>query len=228
MVDSHRIIPFQVFPRRPRRLGGYDFGMPNEVEIKFRIENLRALTRALKHAGFKQLTRSTHEINSLYDLLGQKLRKRGEMLRLRKYGETWVLTHKGKPTLAHRTRKDGAPEAGRHKVRVELETRVENGPQTDAILRALGFAPTFRYEKYRAEWSDGKGHVVLDETPIGNFGEVEGPPGWIDRTARALGIGRSDYITETYAPMFFAWKRRSKSTATEMTFRALRKKQRNA
>ncbi|HKN70331.1 MAG TPA: class IV adenylate cyclase [Terriglobales bacterium] len=185
--------------------------MPKEIEIKFRIENLPALARSLKEAGFKQLTRSTHEMNSLYDLPRQKLRKRGEMLRLRKYGETWVLTHKAKS------------KARRHKVRVELETRIENGEQMDAILRALGFAPTFRYEKYRAEWSDGTGHVVLDETPIGNFGEIEGLPRWIDRTARALGIGRGDYITQTYAPMFFGWKRRTHSKATEMTFRALRK-----
>jgi adenylate cyclase class 2 len=186
--------------------------MPKEIEIKFRIDNLSALTRALKLAGFKRVTRSTHEMNSLYDLPGQKLRKRGELLRLRKYGETWVLTHKAKGS------------AGRHKVRVELETRVENGEQMDAILRALGFAPTFRYEKYRAEWSDGTGHVVLDETPIGNFGEIEGPPRWIDRTARALGVARTDYITQTYAPMFFEWKRRTGSKATEMTFRAVGKK----
>jgi len=186
--------------------------MPNEIEIKFRIDNPTALTRALKQADFKQLTPSTHEMNSLYDLPGQKLRKRGELLRLRKYGERWVLTHKAKGS------------AGRHKARVELETRVENGEQMDAILRALGFEPTFRYEKYRAEWSDGRGDVVLDETPIGNFGEIEGPPRWIDRTARALGIARSDYITQTYAPMFFEWKRRTRSKATEMTFRAVGKK----
>ncbi|MGA9503307.1 MAG: CYTH domain-containing protein, partial [Terriglobales bacterium] len=68
--------------------------MPKEVEVKFRIENLPALAQALKQAGFKQVTRSTHEMNSLYDLPGQKLRHRGEMLRLRKYGKTWVLTHK--------------------------------------------------------------------------------------------------------------------------------------
>ena len=189
--------------------------MAKEIEIKFRIENLPALTRRLKQAGFKQLTRSTHEMNSLYDLPGQKLRKRGEMLRLRKYGETWVLTHKAKS------------KAGRHQVRVELETPVENGPQMDAILRALGFAPTFRYEKYRAEWTDGKGHVVLDETPIGIFGEIEGPPRWIDRTAHALGISPDDYITQTYAPMFFEWKRRTHSLATEMTFKELRKKSRS-
>src|SRR6266403_1728238 len=186
--------------------------MPNEIEIKFRIEDLPALSRALRQSGFKRLTRSTHEMNYLYDLPGQKLRKRGELLRLRKYGEAWVLTHKAKG------------KAGRHKVRVELETRVENGEQMDAILRALGFAPTFRYEKYRAEWSDGTGHVVLDKTPIGNFGEIEGPSRWIDRTARALGIARSDYITQTYAPMFFEWKRRTRSKATEMTFRAVHKK----
>ena len=186
--------------------------MPNEIEIKFRIENLPALTRALKQADFKQITRSTHEMNSLFDLPGQQLRKRGELLRLRKYGETWVLTHKAKG------------KAGRHKARVELETRVENGEQMDAILRALGFAPTFRYEKYRAEWSDGTGQVVLDETPIGNFGEIEGPSRWIDRTARSLGITPGDYITQTYAELFFAWKRATRSTAMEMTFRALRKK----
>lgn len=173
---------------------------------------MRALAGALKRAGFKRISRSTHEMNSLYDLPGQKLRKRGELLRLRKYGETWVLTHKAKG------------KSGRHKVRVELETRVENGDQMDAILRALGFAPTFRYEKYRAEWSDGTGHVVLDETPIGNFGEIEGPSRWIDRTARALGITPGHYITQTYAELFFIWKRATRSTATEMTFRALRKK----
>ena len=69
---------------------------PKEIEIKFRIADLRALTRALRRAGFKQITRSTHEMNVLYDLSGQKLRKRGEMLRLRQYGKKWVLTHKAK------------------------------------------------------------------------------------------------------------------------------------
>jgi adenylate cyclase class 2 len=186
--------------------------MPNEIEIKFRIDNLPSLRRVLTDAGFKQITRSTHEVNSLYDLPGQKLRKRGELLRLRKYGDIWVLTHKAKG------------KAGRHKSRVELETRVENGVQMDAILRALGFAPTFRYEKYRAEWSDGTGHVVLDKTPIGNFGEIEGPSLWIDRTARALAITPAHYITQTYAELFYEWKRSTHSKATEMTFRALRKK----
>ncbi len=195
------------------KISSYDFGMPKEIEIKFRIDSLPSIIRSLTQAGFKQLTPSTHEMNSLYDLPGQKLRKKGELLRLRKYGERWVLTHKAKSK---------AP-TGRHKSRVELETRVDNGPQVDAILRALGYRPTFRYEKYRAEWGDAQGHVVLDKTPIGNFGEIEGPPRWIDRVATALGISKADYITNTYAPMFFEWKRRTGSPAEEMTFKAVGK-----
>jgi len=182
-----------------------------EIEIKFRVTDARALTRLLRGAKFRQVTPRTHEMNTLYDLPGQPLRKRGDLLRLRKYGSEWVLTHKSKGV------------AGRHKTRVELETRVADGVKMDLILRALNFQPTFRYEKFRAEWSDGKGHVVVDHTPIGDFGEIEGPARWIDRTAKALGIQRSDYLTETYAGLFFSWKRRTRSPANEMTFRAVGK-----
>lgn len=185
--------------------------MSREIEIKFRADDVRALARRLRAAGFRQVTRRTYESNTLYDLPGQKLRKRGELLRLRKYGSTWLLTHKAKGKVA------------RHKIRIETETRIENGEHFDRILRALGYLPSFRYEKFRAEWSDGKGHVVLDETPIGFFGEIEGPARWIDSTARGLGIAREAYITDTYAGLFFAWKRRTRSRANEMTFREVRR-----
>jgi adenylate cyclase class 2 len=182
----------------------------NEVEIKFRIENLPALSRKLRTAKFRLITGRTHEVNTLYDFPGRKLQKRGELLRLRKYGDKWVLTHKAKG------------KTGRHKTRGETETEVEDGQKMEGILHALGFSPSFRYEKFRAEWSDGTGHVVIDETPIGNFGEIEGPAQWIDRTAKILEISTVDYITLSYAELFYEWKRRSKSPAKEMTFEAIR------
>ena len=183
-----------------------------EVEIKFWIDDIRALTRKLRAAGFRQITPRTHEMNTLYDLPGRPLRRRGELLRLRRYGNEWLLTHKARG------------KAGRHKMREETETKISDGKRMDAILRALGFAPSFRYEKFRAEWSDGKGDVVVDETPIANFGEIEGPPRWIDATARRLGIQRSDYITLNYAGLFQQWKQRTGSQATEMTFKAARRR----
>jgi adenylate cyclase class 2 len=180
-----------------------------EIEIKFRVENIGVLARRLRANGFRLITRRTHEINVLYDLPGRQLRRRGELLRLRKYGAEWMLTHKAKG------------KAGRHKVRIETETKVDDGGKMEAILRALGFVPTFRYEKFRAEWRGKKGHVLVDQTPIGNFGEIEGSARWIDETARRLDIRSTAYITQTYAELFFAWKKRSRSTVNEMTFRAV-------
>ena len=182
---------------------------PREVEIKFRVEDTRALARKLRASGFRIVTRSTHEINTLYDLPGQVLRGRKELLRIRQYGSTWTLTHKSRG------------EVSRHSSRTELETKVSDGKTLDAILRALGYSPSFRYEKFRAEWTDGKGQVVVDHTPIGDFCEIEGKSRWIDATAKKLGVGREEYITKNYATLFAEWKLESKSKAEEMTFRAI-------
>jgi adenylate cyclase class 2 len=183
--------------------------MQREIEIKFRVADLHALNRKLRAAGFRLVTPRTHELNTLYDLPGEILRQRKQLLRLRKYGRIWTLTHKSGTTR------------GRHSNRVELETIVADGKKLDLIFRALGYSPTFRYEKFRAEWSDGRGEVVVDETPIGNFCEVEGASRWIDATAKKLRVTPADYITKNYATLFSDWKQERKSSATEMTFKAV-------
>ncbi|HEY6766963.1 MAG TPA: class IV adenylate cyclase [Candidatus Sulfotelmatobacter sp.] len=183
---------------------------PNkEIEIKFRVNDLRQLRRKLRAAGFHLETRRTHEMNTLYDLPGEVLRGRKELLRLRKYGLEWKLTHKSKGVK------------GKHSSRVELETSVGDGEKMNLILRALGYAPSFRYEKFRAAWTDGKGQVVVDETPIGNFCEIEGAARWIDATAKKLGVSPEQYITKNYAGLFAEWKKDTSSAALEMTFTAI-------
>ena len=178
-----------------------------EIEVKIRISDLRALAGKLNSAGFRMVTKRTLEINTLYDLPGEVLRKRKELLRIRKYGSEWTLTHKSKGKI------------GRHSARTEVETSVSDGKQMDLIIRRLGYLPSFRYEKFRAEWTDGKGQIVVDETPIGNFCEIEGAPRWIDATAKKLGVSRAHYITINYAGLFAQWKEQTKSRAEEMTFK---------
>lgn len=182
--------------------------MRREIEIKFRVRDRQALAHQLRVAGFLRATPRTHETNTLYDLPGEVLRGRKELLRLRKYRSEWTLTHKS------------GGKKGRHSSRLELETGVANGKRMDLILRALGYTPSFRYEKFRAEWTDGKGQVVVDETPIGDFCEIEGPSRWIDLTARKLGVTAADYITKNYATLFAEWKQDTRSHAEEMTFKA--------
>src|SRR5580765_3451965 len=183
---------------------------PREVEIKFRVQEMRALARRLRASGFRLATQSTHEMNTLYDLPGQVLRERKELLRIRQYGSTWTLTHKSRGKVS------------RHSSRTELETKVSDGKTLDAILRALGYSPSFRYEKFRSEWTDGRGQVVVDHTPIGDFCEIEGKSRWIDATAKKLDVTREEYITKNYATLFAEWKQSTGSTAEEMTFRAVK------
>jgi len=185
--------------------------MNREIEIKFRVTNLSELSRKLRFAGFRLETSRTHEMNTLYDLPGQVLRNRRELLRLREYGKSWKLTHKSGGKIS------------RHSSRTELETGVSDGGKMDLILRALGYSPSFRYEKFRAEWTDGKGQVVVDHTPIGDFCEIEGKPRWIDATAKKLGVHPEAYITKNYATLFGEWKEEAGSGAEEMTFKAVKR-----
>ena len=187
------------------------FSMSSETEVKFRVGDLRTVRRKLHAAGFRLKTRRTHEMNTLYDLPGGVLRKHRELLRLRQYGSEWKLTFKSKGKI------------GRHSTRDELETGVSDGKLMDAILRALGYSPSFRYEKFRQEWTDSKGEVVVDETPIGNFCEIEGSSRWIDATAKKLGVNHADYITKNYATLFAEWRRETRSRAQEMTFQVVKK-----
>ncbi|HWX53324.1 MAG TPA: class IV adenylate cyclase [Verrucomicrobiae bacterium] len=185
-----------------------------EIEIKFRIKNLKSLTRKLKTCGFSLVTRRTHEMNTLYDLPGGVLRGRGELLRIRQYGAKWTVTYKDKGKI------------GRHKSRREIETAVQHGRALEGIFQALGFSPTFSYEKFRTEWRLGGGHVVVDETPIGDFGEIEGPPRWIDKVAKRLGISSDEYITASYTELFQSWKRETGSKAEHLLFSAVGRRSR--
>jgi adenylate cyclase class 2 len=178
----------------------------NEVEIKLVVHDASALIRSLRAAGFHEQTASTYEANTLYDNASGDLRRAGEVLRLRVYGDRWRLTHKSRGT------------ADKYKTRAEHETAVASGDEMHEILTALGYRPSFRYEKYRSEWTDGSGEVVVDHTPIGNFAEIEGEPEWIDRAAKALEVIPEDYITVSYAELFFRWKELTRSAAANMTF----------
>ena len=180
-----------------------------EIEIKARLADRAAFAARLPSLGFRLKTPETMERNVLFDTADGQLRRRGELLRIRRYGDHWKLTHK-------------APAQGSagqsHKSRVETETRVEKGEALAAIFESLGYLPAFTYEKTRAEWSDGEGEIVIDATPIGDFAELEGGHEWIDRTAAKLEISPSEYLTASYVQLFRDWKQAQAHPAANMTF----------
>lgn len=147
----------------------------------------------LLECGFRERTPRTFERNEVFDTATLALRAERKLLRLREYGEERTLTFKG------------PPEAGPHKVREEIETRVADAGAMRAMLERLGYEVVFRYEKYRAEFEMDGGMAVIDETPVGNFIELEGEAEWIDNCAEAMGFTAADYITLSYASLYLEW-----------------------
>lgn len=184
-----------------------------EIELKCPLTDLPVLEARLPSLGFHLVTPRTFEQNTLYDTPERRLRASRQILRIRRYGERWVLTHKRIPG-------DSTAEA-RYKTRIETETTLDDGPALGHIFEQLGYAPVFRYEKYRTEWATCENNhacLVLDETPIGNFAELEGPPDWIEATIERLGIDPGTCLTDSYGKLFLTWKERSGSPAQNLTF----------
>jgi adenylate cyclase class 2 len=191
--------------------------MAIETEIKFRVAAIAALTERLQATGFQLQTPRAFESNTLYDTPDRQMRARTEILRIRGYDGRWVVTHKRPPEAETGLNAEGDP----HKHRVELETEVGDGALMAEIFLSLGLTPAFRYEKWRTEWSDGEGHCVIDETPIGNYAELEGAPEWIDAAAIRLGVDKSDYLTLSYGRLFEQWREEHRSEVENLTFAAI-------
>ena len=200
---------------RPR----FDEGetIPSEIEVKLSMASVAAARKKIAKLGAKLVRREVggkdgrvHELNILFDTPDGGFARHGQLLRVRiesaggangkkassKDAKRVVLTYKG----------PGEPQqqAG-FKIREEKEVVVADDAAMRGILEALGLRGWFRYEKYRttfalpgsARWAAGL-QVELDETPIGVYVELEGPPGAIDRAASELGFSRADYITKNY------------------------------
>ncbi len=187
-----------------------------EIEVKFRVADGPALERKLAKIGFRRITPRTFEKNILFDTPDRRLRSQQSILRIRQYGERWVVTHKCLP-------QDNNPSA-RHKHRIETETEVADGDAMAVIFSQLGYTPAFTYEKWRTEYADTTGHCVVDETPIGLFAELEGPAEWIDKTSQRIGLAASELITLSYGRLFDEWRAATGSTATDLTFAAIPQK----
>ena len=112
-------------------------------------------------------------------------------MRLRRQGGRAILTVK-------------TPAQGQshYKVREETEVDIPDFASMEKIIRAIGFEVFFIYEKYREVFAAPGARIMIDETPIGNFIEIEGNPDGIDSVAARLGFTAADYITDSYYQLF--------------------------
>jgi adenylate cyclase class 2 len=181
-----------------------------EIELKFPVADVRRFRATAEALGFTVVTERTFESNTLYDSAERGLRGQKQILRLREYG--------GRSTVTHKRKADVNDLDLHYKTRIETESVVEDAASMAEIFAQLGYLPVFRYEKFRTEFVRGPGKLVLDETPIGVWAELEGEPSWIDAQLAALGVEDTTCITDSYGKLFLNWKTEVQSPAEHLTF----------
>ncbi len=161
-----------------------------EIEVKIRIDDPKAIREKILGLA-AVISRARHlEENTLFDLGPPGLHAKGQALRVREAGRRATLTFKGQRQKSRS-----------FKVREEFETQVRDPKALRKILKALGLRETFSYRKHRTVLRKNRLTITIDETPAGNFIELEGERHEITKFARALGFTRADFITDSYAEM---------------------------
>lgn len=181
--------------------------VPVETEIKIPVPALGAVRERLVAAGARRLTRSHEELNTLYDDEAGGLAASGRALRLRRAEGKALVTFKGPVRLE-----------GRIRHREEWETAVEDPGVFEKILSSLGLRPRFRYEKRREEFQIAECTVALDETPIGNFVEVEGSSDGIRAALTAIGLDPAPAVAESYPALYRRERGRNPALPEDMLF----------
>jgi adenylate cyclase class 2 len=185
----------------------------HEIEVKLRFDSVESLTNA---GIILTIEAARHfEDNLLLDTTDRQLGQKMAVLRVRQSGDVGSLTYKEK----------AAPDAPatQFKQRLEIETALDDPANALAIFKRLGFSSWFRYQKYRTVFraslpSGAKLHVMFDETPIGNFIELEGEEEAIAEAVKLLGVGREDYVLESYIALQAAHCQQQGKPLEDMVF----------
>jgi adenylate cyclase class 2 len=178
-----------------------------EIEVKVRIGTPADVESRLRALGAYPESPRTLEDDTLFDFPDRRFTKVGSLIRLRDREDSAFLTYKEEVKTSMRA-----------KVRKELETGLSELDDARGILDALGLVPIWRYQKYRASFRLGGLHALVDELPIGNFLELEGPKEEIDRWAGALGLSEDKFLLESYRELYDAWREEKGLPEGDMVF----------
>ena len=182
-----------------------------EIEVKFIIDDLPAMRRRVLAMGAHLTTPRTYEDNLCFDTPEQRLQQQERLLRLRRDRRS-ILTYK-----------EPAPAADPdYKVRHEYEVEVGDFTQMRTILEKLGLMPTMRYEKYRETFLYQDAEILLDETPVGTFMEIEASRAAIRDIATRLELDFETRLTASYGNIFAAVRATYNLHMTDLTFENFR------
>jgi adenylate cyclase, class 2 len=180
-----------------------------ETEAKFYVRNLADIERRLRRAEASLFEGRTLEVNLRFDTPDGRFQREGRLLRLRR------------DEAAHLTFKDGGETREGAVSRREIEFGVSDFDSAREFIEALGYEVVFIYEKYRTTYGLKGTHVMLDETPMGDFVEIEGELEKLRPLADSLGLDWEAAVPASYHALFERVRKRRGLAFRDLRFEHL-------
>lgn len=149
-----------------------------EIEVKILEINPEEIKKKLLDLGAKRIGENKFAA-TIFDFEDGRIRKRGELLRLRKIGDKVELTYKSKEY-----------KESDFKTAEEFETTVTDFNDMLKIFEKLGLKQTMYYEKIRESFKLNNAKIEIDTYPkIPTFIEIEAPTEEeVEKTVKILGF----------------------------------------
>jgi adenylate cyclase class 2 len=185
-----------------------------ETEIKIRLADRQGFRQFLLSLNPVKVAPRHFEDNFLLDYADRRIQNQGFLLRVRRAGDKSLLTFKGSPQPSRL-----------FKIREELEIAIESADTILKMFDRLGMQICFRYQKYREEFALIAGDraeesvlLAIDETPVGDYSEIEGSEAGIREVAGAMGFDESHYLRASYYSLYLQHCQERGLTPAHMVF----------
>lgn len=173
--------------------------MPIETEVKIEIDSVEQIRQKLVEMKAELFKKKALQTDIYLD--NGRLRKKDQTLKIR---DNAILVYKGHSQKRKNIRSSE-----------EIEVMVDNGSYILHLLEKLGYTRYWKKELYRECYLYHMTQICIDETPMGNFIEIEGKKEDIINIAKQLGFSQKHFIADGYGKL---WKKKNKNKQVDMVF----------
>ncbi len=168
--------------------------MPTETEVKIRIDAVEPIKQKLLEMKAELYKKRAVQTDSYFG--NKTMKKKGQTLKIR---DNALLIYKGPSQKKNNIRSNE-----------EIEIMVDNAAYLKQLLEQLGYLQYWKKERYRESYLVNMTQICIDETPIGNFIEIEGKKENIIDIAKQLGFSQKKFIADSYGKLWKEFAKKNK------------------
>lgn len=168
--------------------------MPIETEVKIKIDAVEPIKQKLLEMKAELYKKRALQTDIYFG--NKTMKKKGQIMKIR---DNALLIYKGPSQKKNNIRSNE-----------EIEIMVDNAVHLKQLLEQLDYLQYWKKERYRESYLVNMTQICIDETPMGNFIEIEGKKDSIIDIAKHLGFSQKNFIADSYSQLWEEFAKKNK------------------